>query len=168
MVNWQRLQQLSLSYPESGATEGALPAGYRHIRREAPIGTGRDDFHRAATDLMNWEVQRRAGVRVQCSTTSAQPGTVVVVGLGPLSGACRVIYVVDERDRAGFAYGTLHGHPESGEEYFGIRFDSSNNTVYAQIIAFSRPGQWWSKAGAWIASAVQRHMTDRYLKSLMQ
>jgi uncharacterized protein (UPF0548 family) len=33
---------------------------------------------------------------------------------------CRVIYTITEPRRKGFAYGTLPGHPESGEEAFTI------------------------------------------------
>lgn len=89
------------------------------------------------------------------------------VGVGPLSGVCRVVYVVDEPNRCGFAYGTLPGHPESGEEFFGVRFDAADGTVYAQIVAFSRPWRWWSKAGSRIASVVQRRITDKYLAALV-
>ena len=166
MVNWAALQTRRLSYPEHGATvDGELPAGYHHIRREQPIGVGRDVFAHAAAQVMGWQMHRKAGVTVESSTVVAEPGTVVVVGLGPLKGECRVVYVVDEPDRCGFAYGTLAGHPESGEEYFGVRFDPTDNTVYAQIVAFSRPGRWWSKAGSRVASLVQQHITSRYLDS---
>jgi uncharacterized protein (UPF0548 family) len=34
-----------------------------------------------------------------------------------------VVYVVDEHDRRGFAYGTLRGRPESGEELFAVGYD---------------------------------------------
>jgi len=165
VVNWEALQALPLSYPEQGATGGELPTGYHHIRREQPIGVGREVFTHAAAQVKQWQMHRRAGVTVESSTPVAEPGTVVVVGLGPLKGGCRVVYVVDEPDRCGFAYGTLAGHPESGEEYFGVRFDPTDNTVYAQIVAFSRPGLWWSKAGSRVASLVQQHITSRYLDS---
>lgn len=166
VVNWPALQALPLSYSEQGATAGELPDGYHHIRREQPIGTGRDVFTRAAGQVMEWQMQHGAGVTVKSSTDVAEPGSVVVVGLGPLKGACRVIYVVDEPNRCGFAYGTLDGHPESGEEYFGVRFDPTDNTVYAQIVAFSRPGRWWSKAGSRVVLLVQQHITTRYLRAL--
>lgn len=167
MVNWSRLRRLPLSYPEHGATAGELPAGYHHMRREQPLGVGEELFADAADQVMRWQMQRGAGVTIESSTAVAQPGTAVVVGVGPLKGACRVIYVVDEPHRRGFAYGTLDGHPESGEEYFGVRFDPADNTVYAEIVAFSRPGRWWSKAGSRVASLVQQHITNRYMQSLV-
>jgi uncharacterized protein (UPF0548 family) len=56
---------------------------------------------------------------------------------------CRIVYVVDERDesggrRYGFAYGTLRGHPESGEERFLVEH-RADDTVWYDLLAFSRP-----------------------------
>lgn len=44
------------------------------------------------------------------------------IGAGILTpnAPCQVVYVLDEPDRQGFAYGTLPGQPESGEEAFVI------------------------------------------------
>jgi uncharacterized protein (UPF0548 family) len=42
------------------------------------------------------------------------------VPLWPRDVPCRVVYVVDEPRRAGFAYGTLPGHPEIGGERVGV------------------------------------------------
>ena len=66
---------------------------------------------------------------------------------------------------SGGPYGTLDGHPESGEEYFGVRLNP-DGTVYAEIVAFSRPARWWSKAGSWVATRVQKRITDHYLAAL--
>jgi hypothetical protein len=51
---------------------------------------------------------------------------------------CRVVYVIDEPRRRGFAYGTLPGHPESGEEAFVLE-QRDDGTIASNIIAFSRP-----------------------------
>jgi uncharacterized protein (UPF0548 family) len=49
---------------------------------------------------------------------------VVILGIvvGPLRmrALCRVIYTITAPRRKGFAYGTLPGHPECGEEAFTI------------------------------------------------
>jgi uncharacterized protein (UPF0548 family) len=56
----------------------------------------------------------------------------------------RVVYIVDEPARKGFAYGTLPGHPESGEEAW-ILSRSDDGSVWMTIRAFSRPStkRWW-------------------------
>jgi uncharacterized protein (UPF0548 family) len=45
---------------------------------------------------------------------------------------------VDEPNRCGFAYGTLRGHPERGEESFVVERDG--DVVTLCIRAFSAPG----------------------------
>ena len=109
---------------------------------------------------------RGAGVRVQASTDVAGVGSVVIVGMGPIRAPCRVVYVVDEDNRRGYAYGTLKGHPESGEELFSARYDPSTGAVYAEVKAFSRHATWWSKAAGPVTSLLQRLVTKRYLSAV--
>ncbi|MGV0596971.1 DUF1990 domain-containing protein [Mycobacterium vulneris] len=160
------LEQLSLSYSEVGATAGELPAGYRHTRASAVIGTGRDRFEQAAADVLKWGMQRGAGLRVQATSEAAAVGTELIVRLGPVPAPCRVVYVLDEADRRGFAYGTLAGHPESGEELFSVRYDPATDEVHAEVVAFSRPATWWSRLGGPLTRLLQRVVTRRYLTGI--
>jgi len=55
--------------------------------------------------------------------------------------ACRIVYVVDEVEpiqRFGFAYGTLPDHAASGEERFLIEWNRADNSVWYDILSFSR------------------------------
>ncbi|OBK77850.1 DUF1990 domain-containing protein [Mycobacterium sp. 1274761.0] len=160
------LATLQLSYSEVGATAGPLPAGYHHVRESAVIGRGRARFDEAAAKVMRWGMLRGAGVRVEATTDVATIGSEVLVGLGPLRAPCRVVYVIDEPDRRGFAYGTLPGHPESGEEMFAVRFDPATDEVRAEVVAFSRHATWWSRLGSPVTSLAQRVITARYMKAL--
>ncbi|MGE0221293.1 DUF1990 family protein [Mycolicibacterium sp.] len=155
-----------LTYPEIGATAGPLPAGYHHVRKSAVIGRGRDRFDEAAAAGMAWGMLRGAGLRVHATAPVAEVGAEVLVHLGPVVAPCRVVYVVDEPDRRGFAYGTLPGHAESGEELFLVRFDAATGDVHAEVAAFSRHATWWSRLGAPVSSLMQRLITDRYLHAL--
>ncbi|MBV8928396.1 MAG: DUF1990 domain-containing protein [Mycobacteriaceae bacterium] len=157
---------MDYTYPEVSATAGTLPDGYHHVRESAVIGHGRDRFESAAANVMRWGMLRGAGVRVQPSSDVAEVGSTVVVGLGPVRAPCRVVYVVDEENRRGFAYGTLKGHPESGEELFSVRYEPSTEAVYAEVVAFSRHATWWSKAAGPITSLLQRAVTKRYLTAV--
>jgi uncharacterized protein (UPF0548 family) len=156
----------TLTYTEIGATAGDLPAGYHHLRKSSVIGRGRDRFEEAATEGMRWGMLRGAGLRVQATAPLADVGADVLVHLGPVVAPCRVIYVVDEPDRRGFAYGTLPGHAEQGEELFLVRFDPQTQNVHAEVAAFSRHATWWSRLGSPVTSLVQRIVTDRYLRAL--
>ncbi|TMS45733.1 DUF1990 domain-containing protein [Mycobacterium sp. DBP42] len=160
------LARLSLTYPEVGATAGDPPAGYRHIRATEVIGTGRARFETAADSVLHWGMQRGAGLRVQATTEAAGVGTELLVRLGPVPAPCRVVYLLDEPDRRGFAYGTLAGHPESGEELFSVRYDPTTDEVHAEVVAFSRPATWWSRLGGPVTRLLQRVVTRRYLTGI--
>jgi uncharacterized protein (UPF0548 family) len=160
------LAVLPLTYSHVGATAGALPPGYHHVQKSAVIGRGRQRFEEAAAAGMRWGMLRGAGVKVAATTDVAAVGSEVIVRLGPVQAPCRVVYVVDEPDRRGFAYGTLPGHAESGEELFLVRYDPATENVIAEVIAFARHATWWSRLASPVTSLVQRAVTSRYLKAL--
>ena len=162
------LEELPLTYSEVGATAaGDLPAGYSHLAVSAQIGTGQERFEQAANAVMHWGMQRGAGLRVQASSETAEVSAVVLVRMmGFLQAPCRVVYVIDEPDVRGFAYGTLPGHPECGEERFSVRRDPNTSAVFAEVTAFSRPASWWSKAGGPFVSVAQRIIAKRYLRAV--
>ncbi|MGU3433488.1 DUF1990 family protein [Actinomycetes bacterium M1A6_2h] len=155
-----------LTYDEVGATEGDMPSGYHHVDVRRPIGDGRSAFDLAARRIMEFDMHRGAGLRVRATTMRAEEGTIVVLGLGPISIPCRVVRIVDEPTRRGFVYGTLPGHPESGEESFVTEFDPASEAVTAHIRAFSRPGNRLVALGGPFNRATQKLMTNRYIAAL--
>ncbi|QCB50844.1 DUF1990 domain-containing protein [Rhodococcus sp. PAMC28707] len=157
---------MELTYPEIGGTKGPMPAGYHHLDRRVRIGTGRGAFEAAADALSEWQMHRKSGLGVDTSTPRAEADTVVVLTLGRIRIPCRVVYLIDSPDRRGFAYGTLPGHPEQGEECFAVEFDPTNDAVFAHIRAFSRPGRWFTALGGPVGRRVQKLFTDRYLAAL--
>jgi len=166
-VDLGALEELPLTYSEVGATaSGELPAGYDHQHVERQIGTGQQRFEQAADAVMHWGMQRGAGLRVQASSEVAELDAVLLVRLGFLPAPCRVVQVIDEPDVRGFAYGTLPGHPESGEERFVVRRDPATSAVFAEVSAFSRPATWWSKAGGPLVKLAQRVIAKRYLRAV--
>lgn len=165
-----RLAALPLTYAEVGASAGDLPAGYRHITVERILGTGRDGFETAVERLMTWDMHRRAGLLVDHTPPIVTVGQVAVIsillfGQLPIGAPVRVVAVMDEPTVHGFAYGTLPGHPESGEERFLIHHNT-DDTVRATIRAFSRPARWYTKLGAPLARHIQDQTTNRYLDAL--
>jgi uncharacterized protein (UPF0548 family) len=166
-VDLQSLPYLPLTYPEVGATaSGQLPLGYHHLGFVTQIGAGQQRFEQAADAVMHWGMQRGAGLRVRASSEVVVVDAVVLVGIGFLRAPCRVVYVIDEPDLRGFAYGTLPGHPESGEERFVVRHDPITAAVYAEVSAFSRPATWWSRAGGPLVSLAQRVIAKRYVRAV--
>jgi uncharacterized protein (UPF0548 family) len=163
-----RLGEADLTYCEEGATGVALPPGYHHLHGRVVIGSGPQLFAAAAAALVGWQVHARAGLCVSASSATAEPGSVLMLGLGMaairIAAPCRVVYVIDEPGRRGFAYGTLPGHPERGEEAFIIS-QHPNATVTFTVTAFSRPASPLAKAAGPLGRAIQRHITDRYLRA---
>ncbi|MBF4458138.1 DUF1990 family protein [Pseudoclavibacter sp. VKM Ac-2867] len=159
-----------LTYAEVGATaEKRLPSGYHHVRESLVIGHGRGTFERAATELLEGQAQRRAGADVQLSDVPLRKGSRVVMRLriGPLRFRipCLVVWAERTSTSCGFAYGTLPGHPERGEERFEVRLTETGAVVFS-IVAFSAPGRWFTRIGGPIARRVQTRMTRRYLEAL--
>jgi uncharacterized protein (UPF0548 family) len=49
--------------------------------------------------------------------------------------------------RFGFAYGTLPDHPERGEERFIVEWNHADDSVWYDLLAFSRPCHWLARLG---------------------
>jgi uncharacterized protein (UPF0548 family) len=154
-----------LTYPEHGATAGTLPEGYHHLERQVQLGTGPEVLERAAAALMSWRVHRGAGLKVTADG-DARPGLRVVSRLAPgVTAPCRVVYVTDEPGRRGFAYGTLRGHPESGEESFMVTIDADGQVLFT-VRAFTRPRTLLARVAGPAGRAAQRLVAGRYLRAM--
>ncbi|GAA5158540.1 hypothetical protein GCM10023321_38480 [Pseudonocardia eucalypti] len=171
-------EEARLTYPHAGRTRDLVfgdvsppvaPEGYHLVRRTATLGHGDAAFARARERLWGWAAQRRAGAVIHPPDTPPAEGLTVLVapGIGPLRllVPCRVVWTVDEPDRVGFGYGTLPGHPVSGEEAFVARRDPSGE-VRGTILAFSRPATWYTRMAGPAGRAVQRFATTQYLAAL--
>lgn len=78
----------------------------------------------------------------------------------------RVVLVIEEPNRAGFAYGTLPGHPQQGEESF-IVVHEDDDSVWFTVRAISRASTWWFRLVTPVFRLRQRAMTRSYLRALL-
>ena len=108
-------------------------------------------------------------VRARPERAGIEAGTSVAVlvrysGLWFLN-ACRIVYVLDEPTRFGFAYGTLGAHAESGEERFTVerRMDGS---VHYGIFAFSRPRLLAARVGYPFSRGLQRRFARDSMRAM--
>jgi len=161
---------LPFTYPEVGATAGELPPGSFPLRESIAVGNGNQIFERAADAIRAWAAQHAAGFELLPATPPLEPGQTLVLTFRSfpffVTGAARVVYVVDEPERFGFAYGTLPGHPESGEEAFIVERDGEGHVTFT-ITAFSRPQVLLTRLGGPVARLVQKKTTRRYLQGLV-
>ncbi|QWZ10752.1 DUF1990 domain-containing protein [Nocardioides panacis] len=156
---------MPFSYAPVGATSGSTyPAGFHRLDLEVAVGRGEADLRRAAETLMTWRMHAGAGLRVAAGSPRVHTGAVVLCRLGPLRIPCRVVWVVDEPTRTGFAYGTLPGHPEAGEESFVVRLDG--DVVRLAVSAYSRPGLLVTRLAGPVGRWGQRRMLARYAGAL--
>ncbi|MFC7752365.1 DUF1990 family protein [Tsukamurella soli] len=162
----------AFTYPDVGATAPGRrpPAGWHVLRHDRVVGRGPERFAQVREQVLSYVMQRGAGLDVEASTPRAAPGTSLRLrfqGIGRLLPAlpCRVVYVLDSPTVAGFAYGTLPGHPESGEELFAVEL-RSDGAVSASVYAFSRPGNRLVALGGPFARMLQNLFARRYLAAV--
>lgn len=165
-----------LTYGAVGATQSpelmaAPPERFRPLERSSRLGVGEAKFRTASAAVLNWQLQTLSGFDIDPSPTPrAVVGDDVVLGIRWLflrvRAPARVVYVIDEPRRSGFAYGTLPGHPESGEEAFIIQW-RADDSVWLVLRAFSRPSTWVWRLGYPILRLTQEFYTRRYLTVLV-
>ena len=166
-----------LSYSAIGATAPAdevwtaTPSGFRRFESTTVIGQGDDVWAFAAAEVLRWGIKRRSGFRVTPGTVMSEGADYTITArVGPFDvhEPVRVITVVDEPHRCGFAYGTVHGHPVSGEEAFIVHRNNSG-TVFLTMRSLTRPapdGLWRATFPALLMA--QRIVRRRYLRALAQ
>ena len=151
-------------YQGVGSSRAVPPAGYVLDHRRVRLGTGQHTFEAACAALRRWQMFQIGWVQAYWPTTGIEPGAVVGIlaswcGLWFLN-ACRIVYVLDDIQpvrRFGFAYGTLPGHAERGEERFSIEWHR-DDTVWYDLLAFSRPGHWL----IWLGHPCVRRLQRRF------
>jgi uncharacterized protein (UPF0548 family) len=153
------------TYAEVGATKGAdLPSGYRWLRVRTEIGEGAEVMRNASDALMEFWMHRALPAKVTASAPRAAPGVAVEVamGVGPLRlpSPCRIVWVEESERRAGWGYGTLPGHPASGEEAFVVHMDDEG-AVWFTVTSFSRPSGRLMRAAGPFARVFQRAYAHR-------
>jgi uncharacterized protein (UPF0548 family) len=163
------------SYAEVGATRGsAVPPGFVVDHNRALLGAGTVTFDRAVAALRVWRQSTLGWTSVHPHGAPTAPGTDVAVlvrhfGFWSLN-ACRVLYEVDDEDaergvrRAGFAYGTLPAHGEVGEERFTVEHHATDDSVWYDLYALSRPGHPLVR----LAYPIARHLQRRFARDSKQ
>jgi uncharacterized protein (UPF0548 family) len=166
----------SVNYVAVGDTRrddllGTPPHGFRPIVRRVRFGAGDAGWADASHLVSTWGVQRGASFRVEpvhaASVDTVSEGDVVRLRWRwwPLAIPARVVYVVDEPRRRGFAYGSLPGHPECGEEAFLLE-RRDDDSVWFEVRAFSRPATLFYRLGYPALRVLQELFTRRYLHTM--
>ncbi|RMI33417.1 DUF1990 family protein [Nocardia stercoris] len=145
------------TYETVGATQPAephwapTPPRMRRFERTVVIGKGAAVWEAATEAVLYWGIKQRSGFRVAAVDGAGDVVTAgaeyhIRAGWGPVTivEPVRVVTVVESGRRRGFAYGTLPGHPVSGEEAFVVHRDE-HGTVRLTIRSLTRP----ARTGRW-------------------
>ena len=159
-------RNLPFTYAEVGATNATPPAGYNVDHNRIQVGKGEATYNRAVEALKNWRQFDLGWVTIVPRGLVVETGATVAVkarAFGTWSlNACRVVYVINEARRFGFAYGTLPDHVERGEERFLIEWQD-DDSVWYDILAFSRPQHPLVKLSAPLARRLQKRFARESL-----
>jgi uncharacterized protein (UPF0548 family) len=157
-------QPLPYSYPESafGRTRtGELVPSFNNDAQEVVVGQGQRDFEMACLALKQWVHFPRHWTPILPADTPIETGRTVSVNFHLFglwwTNAARIVYVENEERKFGFAYGTLPGHIERGEELFQVSMDEQDRVLYT-IRAFSQP-RWWP---IWLIYPIARLLQARF------
>jgi uncharacterized protein (UPF0548 family) len=164
-----------LSYAAVGATRGEPPPGFDVDHHRVQLGEGAATFARARAALRAWQMFRLGWVEPCWPDTPIEPGAAVAVlahlfGLWGLN-ACRIVYTIDETgpvEKFGFAYGTLQDHIESGEERFTVEWNHADDSVWYDLLAFSRPHHWTARLGYFLVRRVQKRFARDSLAAMLR
>lgn len=161
--------------PGWGEERWSPPSGFRAYERTVPVGHGSAFWESAVGELLRWGVKTRSGFDVVPDGGAGrrvEPGgsywLIATIGPWRVREPARVVAVEERPDRCGFAYGTLEGHPVSGEEAF-ILSRTSGDDVLLTLRSLTRaaPGGPWRVVFP-VLLVAQRWYRHRYVRALQQ
>jgi uncharacterized protein (UPF0548 family) len=161
---------VGLTYPDDEAWS-EYPKGYRRYSATISIGHGRQCWSEAASAVLDWQIKTRSGFTVESLTNEIRirenADYRLTARFGPITvhEPVRVVAVVNRATRRGFSYGTLDGHPVSGEEAF-IVHRTPDGEVWLTLRSLTRAsrGRWrWAFP---VLLVVQKYYRHRYQQAL--
>jgi uncharacterized protein (UPF0548 family) len=162
------------SYPEVGATRTNPPSGYTLDHNRVQLGFGENTFAGAVAAIRAWKQFDLGWVQAAPDDTPIKVDAAVAVvarhmGFWSLN-VSRIVYVMEEQgavEKFGFAYGTLKSHVERGEERFTVEWNRADDSVWYDILAFSRPNLRLIKLGKPYARWLQKRFAKESLKRML-
>jgi uncharacterized protein (UPF0548 family) len=171
----ERYRDLPLTYGEVGCSDGTEPAGYVVDTYRVRLGDGAAVFERAKLAINDWRPLRLGWVEPCWPDVTLKKGELVgtlarVFGLWTVN-VCRIILVIEGEGRVaryGFAYGTLPGHVECGEERFLVEWRRDDDSVWYEIRAVSQPGKLLTRLAYPLTRLLQRRFGRDSLRAMSE
>jgi uncharacterized protein (UPF0548 family) len=148
------------SYAAVGCTKDEnRPARYALDHNRQLLGSGAAAFQRAKQAVRAWRMFPAPWTAIEPGDAPIESGTTVAVHVHVLGlwwlNATRIVYTIDGSRTFGFAYGTLPGHAEMGEERFVVEW-LDDDTVWYDVLAYSRPRHILARLGYPLARYFQK------------
>jgi uncharacterized protein (UPF0548 family) len=167
-----RQQKSTFSYQEIGTTNSSVPRNYIVDRNRVMLGSGPQVFRQGIDRLRAWQMFKLGWVDVfppEASISKGQNVAVLISHFGFWSlNACRIVYTFAEEHSYGFAYGTLQDHAEQGEERFSVDWSAQDDSVWYNILAFSRPRKWQTRIARPLSRNLQKKFARNSLAAMTQ
>jgi uncharacterized protein (UPF0548 family) len=164
------------SYSQLGASVTLnIPEGYNLDHNRIQLGFGKEIWERAIQATNTWQMFNMSWVQLCWPDAPIKVGTNVAVlinhfGFYSLNGS-RIVCTIEEEGgimRYGFAYGTLADHGERGEERFSVEWDKSNDAVWYDLLAFSRPNALLARIGYPQSRMLQRKFINDSQRAMLR
>ncbi|HVT96405.1 MAG TPA: DUF1990 domain-containing protein [Acidobacteriaceae bacterium] len=172
MTDNRAVPSRELSYDPVGATDPASAAwqpGRHRFQATVVVGRGEECWTASREAVLAWAVKVRSGFLVTGGPQTVRPGQdyELTFRIGPIAirEPVRVVAVMDEPDRCGFAYGTRPGHPVAGEEAFIVHRDG-RGVVRLTLRSLTMPASGWRALAFPVFVVAQRAFRHRYLRAL--
>ncbi|MDA1055548.1 MAG: DUF1990 domain-containing protein [Planctomycetota bacterium] len=159
-------QESPFTYGQLGVTQThEFPDRFDVDRQQTQLGTGEATYEIAKDAVRRWAMFPNELTELYWPDRPLRIGVEVAVlfRAGPLwsLNPCRIVYTIDDAQpsdrvhRFGFAYGTLAGHLECGEEQFCVSWNHDDDSVHYELLAVSRPNHLLTRIGYPYARFVQ-------------
>jgi uncharacterized protein (UPF0548 family) len=165
----------SVTYPYVGVSGNPAPGAYTTDHNRIKLGNGPATFQKAIGAIKRWEMFNIGWVELCWPDAAIETGSVVAVlahHLGCWSlNACRIAGVIEEggeKRRYGFIYGTLPDHAERGQEQFTIEWRRDDDTVWYDILAYSRPNALLSRLGYPVTRLLQKRFARDSMSAMVR
>lgn len=161
----------AFSYPCAGCS---APRGYKTDHNRIKLGRGPAVFQRAVEAIKRWEMFDIGWLQLCWPDAPIEAGSSVAVlahhlGFWSLN-VCRIISVIDEAGesrRYGFIYGTLPEHAERGQEQFVIEWRREDDSVWYEILAYSKPNHPLARLGYPVARILQKRFARDSMRAML-
>lgn len=160
------LRDASFNYDAIGCLPRDTPQGFNRDRATIVLGQGETVWEAAVLAVRSWSVFPGAMVSVVRASDEICVGNILATvcyaaGVWTVNPT-RILSVTDEvsadRNRFGFAFGTLPGHLALGEEGFTVEWNKGTGEVTYTIEAVSRPRH----VLTWLAYPYTRMMQAKF------